>query len=310
MTIEGSKILFSGHNLLTPQTAVFQSNLSVYSQTEVARNAGFDGVNLSTTRKVVEDINEGKVTQEEIEAIGVMSTSFRGEHGLSQTMRAIVKEPSRALNFGGAYLTLPNVPSSVAAIEALQLSHNINNIPVVLQPPFKTAYEVNGIRNRSIIVSPELATEMSVNSAIELGAKLSAGNMSICLDPFHLRRPDSKGNISVLAEWQKSIPALLPFSTSINISLHRTDIPSGKVDTEGEFKDLYYGEKFRSKTQIVNILRFIRSHLEKNDLSIPITIQIPYTAVSAITGSRLPSITQIENVNITVLKNVRSIMTN
>ena len=153
------------------------------------------------------------------------------------------------------------LPGSIKSLDHLERIRELvdRDIPVVLFKNVPSGYfERTKFNKTGIQTVPELCEELGAENAEEFVEAVQAmGFKKVVIDTYHLRRPNIKTGIpNPLADWQKSLPVLLPHTQEVHVGIGRSDY--GEVPEKVVAEELWdFMHKGVYNTEIIQILRSI-----------------------------------------------------
>jgi len=227
--------------------ATFKAALlwEVQDHVGIAQRSGYKGVELWPQGiRPLQQIRAGSLS--DTEKAGVLSAHQCPRAAIPRSFQEVQKA-----------VFLPETKASLADLDRIHTV--VGDIPVVLFKETPPEYFQNSpFTKRGIQPDSEVCTAWGVSTAQEfVDIALKKGLTEIVIDTHHIRRPNIKtGKENPLANWQGSIPILLPHTKEIHIGIGRLDY--GKMDPEQlkeEAMDLLTGG--RKNTEVMQMLRLI-----------------------------------------------------
>lgn len=240
---------------------------------EVVRRAGLDGVELWPQR--IRPFREIEHGLDEDVVSGVISAhqSFR-------------PDSIKTIRDAGTAVFLPGIQDSLRYLEMINSA--TGGIPVVFYKETPQEFLGNtAIPVKQIQTDPSACIDWGATNANEFldeaakrGFTDQSGNPAIVNDTHHIRHDHDTGVVNPLADWQESLPVMMPYITEVHLGVGRIDY--GTMESEvirEELLDLLNGGE--KNTEVVRMLRY----MAEAGWNGPVIIEMRPSAVKEVIGS-------------------------
>jgi hypothetical protein len=144
-----------------------------------------------------------------------------------------------------------------------------------------------------------------LNTTKELIKRAKSEGFRICLDLFHIRR-NSTIDGSRMENWRDVIDQTLIYTDEIHLAVGRDDF-HGPFNSMGELADIYYGTR---KTEIIEMLEFVKDKEREWERTIPIVTEIPARGIARLLSinNKILTPTILSDAHSKIVSNIRNIM--